>query len=118
MKPHLMMMGLFSIFLFSCNALSDGKIIKRGACYKMSDKFPDAKGQYLVNTSAHTRITFTLKVTSEISYGPGDGYKNESYTKTYTLNPGEEESLLCDEYEYMKGYEKYSYEIVGALNEK
>ncbi len=118
-----------SLLFMSC---SNGRLEYREGCkdYSFNGWIEDAgaKGVYLVNTSKSKKITFTIKESNFSQWNPNGTssiykvYKtgNEIETKTYTLNPGEEQYLTCSDIVQSsdsKIISKYKYEITGELIE-
>ena len=113
---------IVTLILTSC---SNGKIEYRQGCpdYPSPDGWyegKDAKGVYLVNKSETKKIAFTIKKTefykSEFDKTEGKG---EVETRVYTLNPGEEKNLTCNniisERGIIKAFRRKEFEIVGEL---
>ncbi len=108
--------------LQSCSSL-DGKIVKREYCESNLDDYygpsSSAKRQYLINTSKSKIIIFTVKrkVTSNHNRGVENQMRFDSRTEIYTLNPGEEKQLECEEYVWKGGskWDRIEFEIVGRV---
>jgi hypothetical protein len=123
-----------TILIVSCNIAynSNGEILKRGKCKYGGT----SQQQFLVNNSKNEIVTFTLKIKHEEKEKNSETGNFEINTiintKTYTLNPGEEWELECEEfsmgtsrstgiygsYSSVLIDHKYYYEIVGEVVHK
>lgn len=108
---------IISSFIYLCFSCSNGKIELRNrtseieSCGEEVGYTKTGKLIYLINTTSDKKVTYTIKRTWN--------NKNTS-TDKYTLNPGEEILLGCDEIFFQYDWSiinKAEYKIVGELIE-